>query len=209
MAKVILLNGSPHPEGCTATALNEMVKTFEQEGIETEVIQIGGRDIHGCMSCSRCRELGRCVIDDIVNEVAAKLMEADGMVIGSPVFYGSPNGTLLSLLDRLFFSLEGHSKHMKVGASVVSCRRGGNTATFDVLNKYFLSAGMPLAPSTYWNQVHGFTPEDVMKDLEGLQTMRNLARNMAFMIRSFADGKEKYGYPEVETESFTCFQDGK
>lgn len=209
MAKIILLNGSPHHNGCTATALNEMVKIFDLEGFETEMIQVGGRDIHGCMSCSRCRELGKCVIDDLVNEVAAKLLEADGMVIASPVYYGSPNGTLLCLLDRLFFSMEGRSKHMKVGASVVSCRRGGNTAAFDVLNKYFLSAGMPLAPSTYWNQVHGFTPEDVMKDLEGLQTMRNLARNMVFMVRSFADGKEKYGYPEVETESFTCFQDGK
>ena len=209
MAKVILLNGSPHPKGCTVTALNEMVKIFEKEGIETEMIQVGGKDIRGCMSCGRCRDLGRCVFDDLVNEVAAKLLEADGMVIGSPVYYGSPNGTLLALLDRLFFSLEGRSKHMKVGASVVSCRRGGNTSTFDVLNKYFLSAGMPLAPSTYWNMVHGFTPEDVMKDPEGLQTMRNLARNMSFMIRAFADAKEKYGYPEVETEAFTCFQDGK
>ena len=209
MAKVILLNGSPHPDGCTAAALKEMVKIFEQEGIETEVIRVGGRDIRGCMSCNRCRELGKCVIDDLVNEVRDKLLAADGMVIGSPVYYGSPNGTLLSLLDRLFFSLEGVSKHMKVGASIVSCRRGGNTASFDVLNKYFLSAGMPLAPSTYWNQVHGFTAEDVMKDAEGLQTMRNLARNMSFMIKAFADAKEKYGYPEVETESFTCFQDGK
>ena len=209
MSKVILLNGSPHPNGCTAAALAEMIKIFEKEGIETEVIQVGGKNIRGCLSCSCCRELGRCVINDLVNEVRSKLLEADGMVIGSPVFYGSPNGELLSLLDRLFFSLEGTSKHMKVGASVVSCRRGGNTATFDVLNKYFLSAGMPLAPSTYWNMVHGFTPEDVMKDAEGLQTMRNLARNMAFMIKCFADGKEKYGYPEVETKEFTCFQDGK
>ena len=209
MSKVILLNGSPHPDGCTAAALDEMIKIFEQEGIETEVIQVGGRNIRGCLSCSRCRELGRCVINDLVNEVRSKLLEADGMVIGSPVFYGSPNGELLSLLDRLFFSLEGTSKHMKVGASVVSCRRGGNTAAFDVLNKYFLSAGMPLAPSTYWNMVHGFTPDDVMKDAEGLQTMRNLARNMAFMIKCFTDGKEKYGYPEVETKEFTCFQDGK
>ncbi len=209
MPKVILLNGSPHPNGCTAFALNEMIKVFDTEGIETELIRVGGKDIRGCMSCNRCRELGRCVIDDMVNEVAEKLLAADGMVIGSPVFYGSPNGTLLALLDRLFFSLESRSKHMKVGASVVSCRRGGNTAAFDVLNKYFLSAGMPLAPSTYWNMVHGFTPEDVMKDAEGLQTMRNLARNMAFMIRCIADGREKYGYPEVETESFTCFQDGK
>ena len=209
MAHIILLNGSPHPKGCTATALGEMVKIFDEEGIGTEIIQVGGKDIRGCMSCNQCRKLGRCVIDDLVNEVAAKLLAADGMVIASPVYYGSPNGSLLCLLDRLFFSLEGRSKYMKVGASVVSCRRGGNTAAFDVLNKYFLSAGMPLAPSTYWNQVHGFTPEDVMKDLEGLQTMRNLARNMTFMIRSLALGKEKFGYPEVETEAFTCFQDGK
>lgn len=209
MAKVLLLNGSPHLNGCTAAALGEMVKIFELEGIQTEIIQVGGKNIRGCMSCNSCRKLGRCVINDLVNEVRSKLLEADGMVIGSPVFYGSPNGELLSLLDRLFFSLEGTSKHMKVGASVVSCRRGGNTATFDALNKYFLSAGMPLAPSTYWNMVHGFTPEDVMKDAEGLQTMRNLARNMSFMIKCFADGKEKYGYPEVETKEFTCFQDGK
>ena len=209
MAKVILLNGSPHPKGCTAFALNEMVEIFEEEGIETEMIQVGGKNIRGCMSCNSCRKLGRCVINDLVNEVREKLLAADGMVIGSPVFYGSPNGELLALLDRLFFSLEGTSKHMKVGASVVSCRRGGNTSSFDVLNKYFLSAGMPLAPSTYWNMVHGFTPEDVMKDAEGLQTMRNLARNMSFMIKAIADAKEKYGYPEVETESFTCFQDGK
>ena len=209
MAKVILLNGSPHPDGCTATALNEMVKIFEKEGIETEVIRVGGKDVRGCMSCSRCRELGRCVINDLVNEVREKFLAADGMVIGSPVYYGSPNGTLLALLDRLFFSLEGTSKHMKVGASVVSCRRSGNTSSFDALNKYFLSAGMPLAPSTYWNNVHGFTPEDVTKDPEGLQAMRNLARNMAFLINVIADGKEKYGDPEVETEAFTSFQDGK
>ena len=209
MAKVILLNGSPHPKGCTATALAEMIKVFEKEGIETEVIQVGGKNIRGCMSCNSCRKLGRCVIDDLVNEVREKFLAADGMVIGSPVYYGSPNGELLALLDRLFFSLEGTSKYMKVGASVVSCRRSGNTSSFDALNKYFLSAGMPLAPSTYWNNVHGFTPEDVMKDAEGLQTMRNLARNMSFMIRAIADAKEKYGFPEVETASFTCFQDGK
>ena len=209
MSKVILLNGSPHANGCTATALSEMVKVFEKEGIETEVNQVGGKDIRGCMSCDSCRRLGRCVINDLVNEVRDKFLAADGMVIASPVYYGSPNGTLLCLLDRLFFSLEGVSKHMKVGASVVSCRRSGNTSSFDALNKYFLSAGMPLAPSTYWNNVHGFTPEDVAKDPEGLQTMRNLARNMSFMIKAFADAKDKYGLPEVETEAFTCFQDGK
>ena len=208
MAKVILLNGSPHQHGCTATALEEMIRVFEEEGIETELIQVGGRDIRGCIACKRCEELGKCVFDDLVNEVAAKFEQADGLVVGSPVYYSSPNGTILSLLDRLFYSTP-FSKQMKVGAAVVSCRRGGNTASFDVLNKYFTISSMPVASSTYWNQVHGFTAEDVKKDLEGLQTMRNLARNMSFMIRAFADAKEKYGYPEQEGEAFTSFPDGK
>ena len=209
MARVLLLNGSPHVNGCTATALAEMVRTFGAEGIETELIQVGGKDIRGCVSCGQCGRLGRCVFNDPVNEVAPKLAEADGLVIGSPVYYGSPNGTLLSFLDRLFYSTGGIPKHMKVGAAVVSCRRGGNTASFDVLNKYYTISGMPVASSTYWNQVHGFTAEDVRKDLEGLQTMRNLARNMAFMIRAIADAKEKYGLPEVERGAFTSFPDGK
>ena len=208
MAKVLLLNGSPHPRGCTAAALEEMIRTFEQEGIETELIQVGAKDIRGCISCGKCGQLKRCVFDDLVNEVAPKLKEADGLVVGSPVYYGSPNGTILSFLDRLFYSSH-FSKHMKVGAVVVSCRRGGNTASFDVLNKYFTISGMPVASSTYWNQVHGFTAEDVGKDLEGLQTMRNLARNMAFMIRAIRDAKEKYGLPEGEHSSFTSFPDGK
>ncbi len=208
MAKVILLNGSPHQHGCTATALEEMIRVFEEEGIETELIQVGGMDIRGCIACKRCDELGKCVFDDLVNEVAAKFEQADGLVVGSPVYYSSPNGTILSLLDRLFYSTS-FSKQMKVGAAVVSCRRGGNTASFDVLNKYFTISSMPVASSTYWNQVHGFTAEDVKKDLEGLQTMRNLARNMSFMIRAFADAKEKYGYPEQEGESYTSFPDGK
>ena len=208
MSKVLLLNGSPHQHGCTATALEEMVRVFEAEGIETEIIQVGIKDIRGCISCDKCSELGKCVFDDLVNEVAPKFEAADGLVVGSPVYYGSPNGTVLSFMDRLFYSTS-FSKHMKVGASVVSCRRGGNTASFDVLNKYFTISGMPLASSTYWNQVHGFTAEDVKKDLEGLQTMRNLARNMSFMIKAFADAKDKYGYPEVERESFTSFPDGK
>ncbi|MBO4864613.1 MAG: flavodoxin family protein [Eubacterium sp.] len=208
MAKVLLINGSPHANGCTATALEEMVKVFDSEGIETEVIHVGNKDIRGCISCGSCGMTGKCVFDDLVNEVAKKFEEADGLVLGSPVYYASPNGTLLAFADRLFYSTK-FSKHMKVGASVVSCRRAGNTASFDVLNKYFTISGMPLAPSTYWNQVHGHTAEDVKKDLEGLQTMRNLARNMAFMIRSFADAKEKYGYPEVETGVFTSFPDGK
>lgn len=208
MSKILLLNGSPHQHGCTATALDEMISVFEGEGVETELIQVGSKEIRGCISCSKCSKTGRCVFDDLVNEVAPKFEAADGLVVGSPVYYGSPNGTILSFMDRLFYSTL-FSKHMKVGASVVSCRRGGNTASFDVLNKYFTISGMPLASSTYWNQVHGFSAEDVKKDLEGLQTMRNLARNMVFMIKAFADAKEKYGYPEVEHKCFTSFPDGK
>ena len=208
MAKVLLLNGSPHPNGCTAAALREMISVFEAEGIETELIQVGGKDIRGCVACGSCGKTGKCVFDDLVNEVARKFETADGLVIGSPVYYASPNGTILSFLDRLFYSTR-FSKHMKTGAAVVSARRGGNTATFDVLNKYFSISGMPIATSTYWNQVHGFTAEDVRKDREGLQTMRNLARNMSFMIRSFAEAKDKYGLPEVEHGSFTSFPDGK
>ncbi len=209
MAKVLLLNGSPHPNGCTATALKEMIAVFEAEGIETELVQVGNQAIRGCIACGSCGKTGKCVFDnDPVNEIAKKFEAADGLVVGSPVYYASPNGTLLALLDRLFYS-SGFSKQMKVGAAVVSCRRGGNTASFDVLNKYFTISGMPVASSTYWNQVHGFSAEDVKKDLEGLQTMRNLARNMTFMIRAFADAKAKYGYPQMESGSFTSFPDGK
>ncbi len=208
MSKVLIINGSARKDGCTAAALNEMVKVFESEGIETEIIQIGNKTVRGCISCQSCSQKGRCVFDDIVNETAAKFEQADGLVIGSPVYYGSPNGTLLAFLDRLFYSTP-FSKQMKVGAAVVSCRRGGNTASFDVLNKYFTISSMPVASSTYWNQVHGFTAEDVAKDKEGLQTMRNLARSMAFMIKAFADAKAKYGLPEIERGSFTSFPDGK
>ncbi len=208
MAKVILLNGSPRKNGCTAAALGEMIKIFEAEGVETELIQVGSKDIRGCIACGKCGSLGKCVFDDLVNEVAPKFAEADGLVVGSPVYYGSPNGTLLSFLDRLFYST-GFSKQMKVGAAVVSCRRGGNTASFDVLNKYFTISGMPVASSTYWNQVHGFSADDVRKDAEGLQTMRNLARNMAFLIRAIAAEKAKSGYPQVERGAFTSFPDGK
>ncbi len=208
MAKVLILNGSPHTKGCTATALYEMVKVFETESIETETIQVGNKIVRGCIACNKCQQLKRCVFDDLVNETAPKFETADGLVVGSPVYYGSPNGTVLSFMDRLFYSTQ-FSKHMKVGAAVVSCRRGGNTASFDVLNKYFTISSMPVASSTYWNQVHGFIKEDVMKDLEGLQTMRNLARNMSFMIKSIADGKDKYGYPESEHNVFTSFPDGK
>ena len=208
MAKVLLLNGSPHANGCTAEALKEMMTVFAEEGIETELIQVGNKDIRGCISCGSCEKTGRCVFNDLVNETAPKLEAADGLVVGSPVYYGSPNGTLLSMLDRLFYSTP-FSKHMKVGAAVVSCRRGGNTASFDVLNKYFTISGMPVASSTYWNQVHGFTAADVRKDLEGLQTMRNLARNMSFLIRAIAAEKERNGLPKAERGSFTSFPDGK
>ncbi len=208
MAKVLLLNGSPHPRGCTATALQEMISVFEAEGTETELIQVGNKNIRGCIACGSCGKTGKCVFDDLVNEVAPKFEAADGLVIGSPVYYAGPNGTILSFMDRLFYSTH-FSKHMKVGAAIVSARRGGNTATFDVLNKYFTISGMPVASSTYWNQVHGFTAADVQKDPEGLQTMRNLARNMSFMIRAIADAKDKYGLPEVEHGFFTSFPDGK
>ncbi|MBE5906025.1 MAG: flavodoxin family protein [Lachnospiraceae bacterium] len=208
MAKVLLLNGSPNEKGCTATALQEMISVFEKEGVETELIQVGKGPVRGCIACGACEKLGKCVFnDDLVNEVAEKFKEADGLVVGSPVYYASPNGTILSFMDRLFYS-SNYSKHMKVGAAVVSARRGGNTASFDVLNKYFSISGMPIATSTYWNQVHGFTAEDVLKDKEGLQTMRNLAHNMSFMMKAIADAKEKYGLPEVERGSFTSFPDG-
>ncbi len=208
MAKVLLLNGSPRPHGCTAAALEEMISVFEAEGLETELVQVGGKSLRGCLACGKCRELGRCVFEDLVNETAPKLEAAAGLVVGSPVYYGSPNGTILSFLDRLFYS-SAFSKHMKVGAAVVSCRRGGNSASFDVLNKYFTISGMPVASSSYWNQVHGFSAEDVKKDLEGLQTMRNLARNMAFLIRAIQAEAERNGVPPMERGCFTSFPDGK
>ena len=216
--KVLVINGSPRANQCTATALDEVMKTLKAEGVETELIHVGNKDIRGCIGCNYCRTHGKCMFNDIVNETAKKFEEADGIIIGSPVYFASPNGTLLSFLDRLFFSTP-FSKHMKVGAAVVSCmkvgaavvscRRGGATASFDVLNKYFTISGMQVVGSTYWNQVHGFTAEDVKKDLEGLQTMRNLARNMAFLMKAIADAKEKYGLPKQETDVFTSFPDGK
>ncbi|MBO4501432.1 MAG: flavodoxin family protein [Clostridia bacterium] len=208
MAKVLLINGSPHKNGCTATALEEMIKVFNEEGVETGLLHIGKDDIRGCVSCGGCRKAGKCVFDDAVNEAAKIFEQADGLVVGSPVYYASPNGTLISFLDRLFQSTS-FSKHLKVGAAVVSCRRGGNTASFDALNKYFTISGMPVASSTYWNMIHGFTAEDAKKDLEGLQTMRNLAHNMAFLIKAIADAKEKYGVPAVERSARTSFPDGK
>ncbi len=206
--KVLLLNGSPHPNGCTATALKEMISVFDAEGVETELIYVGNKNIRGCIACGSCMKNGKCVFDDLVNEMAPKFEAADGLVIGSPVYYASPNGTILSFVDRLFYSTR-FSKHMKVGAAIVSARRGGNTASFDVLNKYFSISGMPIATATYWNQVHGFNAEDVKKDVEGLQTMRNLAHNMTFLMKAIADGREKYGMPKVEHGAFTSFPDGK
>ena len=206
--KVLLINGSPRANGCTAEALKEMISVFEAEGVETELVQVGNKDIRGCIACGSCMKNGKCVFDDLVNEAAPLFEKADGLVVGSPVYYASPNGTILSFMDRLFYSTR-FPKHMKVGAAVVSARRGGNTASFDVLNKYFSISGMPIATATYWNQVHGFTAEDVTKDAEGLQTMRNLARNMTFLMKAIADGREKYGLPEVEHGSFTSFPDGK
>ena len=206
--KVLLINGSPRPAGCTARALEEVSRTLREEGIETELLQIGKENLRGCVACHYCDTHEGCVFDDAVNKAAPLFEQADGLVVGSPVYYGSPNGTLLAFLDRLFYST-GFSKHMKVGAAVVSCRRGGNTASFDVLNKYVTISGMPLAPSTYWNQVHGFSAADVEKDLEGLQTMRNLARNMAFLIKAIGAAKETDGLPAVERGAFTSFPDGK
>ena len=208
MAKVLLINGSPRADGCTKRALTEMVKVFEEEGVETILLDIGNKDIRGCISCGACRKTGKCVFDDMVNTAAEIFKDADGLVIGSPVYYASPNGTLISFMDRLMHSTR-FSKHMKVGCAVVSARRGGNTSSFDVLNKYFTISGMPVATSTYWNQVHGFSAEDVEKDKEGLETMRNLARNMSFLIRAIGDAREKYGLPVVERNESTSFPDGK
>lgn len=202
--KVLLINGSPKKEGNTAIALREVQGTLEAEGIETELIHIGNKDIRGCISCYKCGEAHRCVFDDIVNEVAEKFAVADGIVVGSPVYYASPNGTVLSFLDRLFLSSK-FDKTMKVGAAVAVCRRGGASATFDVLNKYYTVCGMPIVASQYWNSVHGRTPGEASQDAEGLQTMRTLARNMAFLIKSINMGKERYGLPEKEAPIMTNF----
>ena len=202
--KVLILNGSPRADGNTALAVSEIAKTLEAEGIEAEVCQIGNRNIRGCIACGRCGELGKCVFNDGVNEIAEKFESADGLVIASPVYYASANGTLISLLDRLFYSSH-FDKTMKVGASVAVARRGGCSATFDELNKYFTISGMPVASSQYWNSVHGTAKGEAERDEEGLQTMRTLAKNMAFLIKSIALGKEKYGLPEKEPHLFTNF----
>lgn len=203
--KALLINGSPRANECTYTALNELRNTLESEGIETELIHIGNKNIRGCIACRKCREIGKCVFDDIVNEVAPKLAEADAFVIGAPVYYASPAGGAISFLDRLFFSTMNIDKTMKVGAAVVTCRRGGNTSSFDVLNKYFTISSMPIASSQYWNMVYGGQADEVFLDKEGLQTMRTLGRNIAFMVKSIALGKEKYGLPEKEQTTFTNF----
>lgn len=202
--KVLLINGSPRAKECTYTALHEVEKTLNAEGIETELIHVGNKDIRGCIGCRKCKTAGKCVFDDLVNEVGPKFAECDGIVVGSPVYFASANGTLVSFLDRLFYSVS-CDKTMKVGAAVVSARRGGNSATFDELNKYFTISGMPVASSQYWNMVHGFTAEDVRKDEEGLQTMRTLGRNMAFLLKSIALGKQQFGLPEKEERLSTHF----
>jgi len=202
--KVLMLNGSPKAQGNTARALKEMEAVFAQEGIEVEVLHVGHLAIRSCVACGQCGRLGKCVFDDAVNQVAAKLEEADGLVVGSPVYYASANATLVALLTRLFYSNHADLR-MKVGASVVVARRGGCSATFDELNKFFTISGMPVAASQYWNSVHGGAPGQAEQDAEGLQTMRTLARNMAFLMKSIALGKEKYGLPERENHLWTNF----
>ena len=202
--KVLLINGSPHANGCTATALKEVAKTLNENGVDTEIIQVGHLDVRGCVACGQCRKLGKCVFDDIVCEVGEKFKEADGLILGSPVYYASANGTLSAFADRLFYS-SNYDKTMKVGAAVVSARRGGNTATFDQLNKYFTISGMPVVSSQYWNQVHGNNAEEVLQDKEGMQIMRTLGRNMAFLIKSIQLGKEQFGLPEKEARVGTNF----
>ena len=202
--KILMLNGSPRKGGNTTVALDEMKKIFLSEGIEVECVQVGDKAIRGCVACYSCRKTGKCAFDDIVNEIASIFQECDGLVIGSPVYYASANGTLISLLDRLFYSVP-FSKTMKVGASVAVGRRGGCSTTFDELNKYFTVSGMPVASGQYWNSVHGRNIGDVVGDEEGLQSMRTLARNMVFLMKSIALGREQYGLPEKEQPIQTNF----
>ena len=203
--KVLLINGSPHKEGNTAFALNQMAEIFTECGVESEILQVGSLPIRGCIGCGSCYKQGKCVFEDLVNETAARLAEFDGIVVGSPVYYASPNGTLLSFLDRLFYSTGHIDKRMKVGASVVCARRGGCTASMDVLNKYFTISSMPVASSTYWNQIHGGKPGEASMDAEGIRTMRNLAKNMVFLMNAIAAEKEANGLPEPEKKVFTNF----
>ncbi len=203
--KVLLINGSPHIQGNTAYALSQMAEIFAQAGIETETIQVGSQAIRGCIGCGSCHKTGKCVFDDLVNDTAEKLRTADGLVIGSPVYYAAPNGTLIAFLDRLFYSTGKLDKRMKVGASVVVARRGGCTAAMDVLNKYFTISEMPVAASTYWNMIHGGKPGEAEQDGEGIRTMRNLAKNMVFLMNAIAAQKEATGLPEPEKKVFTNF----
>ena len=202
--KVLILNGSPRANGNTTVAIKEMETVFASEGIEYETITVGNMDIRGCVACGGCAATGKCVFDDIVNEVAKKFEEADGLVVASPVYYASANATLVALLQRLFYSSH-FDKTMKVGASVVCARRGGCSATFDELNKFFTISGMPVASSQYWNSIHGGAPGQADEDAEGKRTMRVLARNMSFLMKSIALGKEEYGLPEEEPRVVTSF----
>ena len=203
--KVLLINGSPHKEGNTAYALNQMAEVFADCNVECEILQVGSQAIRGCVGCGSCYKTRKCVFDDLVNETAARFAEFDGIVVGSPVYYASPNGTLISFLDRLFYSTGHIDKRMKVGAAVVCARRGGCTASMDVLNKYFTISSMPVASSTYWNQIHGAKPGEAAMDAEGIRTMRNLAKNMVFLMNAIAAEKEKNGLPEPEKKAFTKF----
>ena len=202
--KVLLINGSPKANGNTALALQEMADVFAREGIEAEIIHVGNQAIRGCVACGSCYKTGMCTFDDLVNEVAPKFQEADGIVLGSPVYYASANATLIAFLDRLFYSSH-FDKRMKVGASIVVARRGGCSATFDELNKYFTISGIPVASSHYWNCIHGSAPGQAEQDAEGIITMRNLAKNMAFLMKSIALGKETYGLPEYDPRVATNF----
>jgi multimeric flavodoxin WrbA len=209
MSKVLLINGSPHKEGCTFTALKEVADTLEKSGIKSEIYHIGTKPISGCIACQKCRELGKCVFDDGVNEIGARLDEFDGIIIGSPVYYAGPSGQICSFCDRLFFTYAPKMSG-KLAAAVVSCRRGGASASFDRLNKYFTISKMQVVGSQYWNSVHGFTADDVKKDKEGLQTMRTLGQNMAWLLKCIEIGKQNgINRPEYEPITFTSFPDGK
>lgn len=204
--KVLVINGSPHLNGCTDRGLREVEETLKANGVEIERVNVGNKDIRGCIGCNFCREHGRCVFNDAVNETAPKFADAAGILVGTPVYYAGANGQLLAFLDRLFYSTSGvFDKTMKVGASVVSSRRAGSTSAFDEINKYFTICSMPVVSSTYWNEVHGFTADDVETDLEGLQTMRNLGRNMAFLIKAINTAAGETGMPQQEKGIFTNF----
>lgn len=203
--KVLMINGSPRAKGNTSRALEEMHRVFDEEGVDAEIVRVGSEAVRGCNACGRCKETGRCVFDDVVNQLAPKLVQADGLVVASPVYFASANATLIAVLDRLFYSTPFVDKTMKVGASVVCARRGGCSATFDELNKYFTINNMPIASSQYWNSIHGNQPGQAEQDEEGLQTMRTLARNMTFLMKSIALGKEQFGLPAKEEHAWTHF----